>query len=363
VIGGNQPPEPEDEIDRRLREITEEIGRGPVIREPSAAERAAGRGQSARRRDARAVRRAQRKAWGPRKRANPARAWLIAIVIFGIAGALTWARLGGSAKNPADDTKPVTNGTAPHVSASAPAGPPADPFTGSPADGYANGQAGIAVPAAHAIGSYPAAEVQAAYAETRKLLIASNLDPQTLHGGSPDALASQLIAQQRTFFVSELNKIGTSKQGYTLSTRGWVQSFAPGTTQFVSNTIKVHGMMSAAVAQDSGRDVLRVHADYLFVYAVEPPHEPADWMRIVDRNYSNVDFATWDDPGGQLEPWLSLWNGGGTAGARCGINDGFVHPAFPSGPPDKVKPSGVPINPYDQVTRPNFRSCHRTTRT
>jgi hypothetical protein len=311
------------------------------------------------------VRRAQRRAWGPRKRTSSARAWLIAIVIFGIAGALTWARLGWSS-NPANDTRPVTNGAVPHFSASAPArpaGPPADPFAGSPADGYADGQAGIVVPAAHAVGSYPAAEVQAAYAETRKLLIASNLDPQTLRGGSPDALASLLTAQQRTFFVSELNKRGVAKQGYELSTRDWVTSFAPGTTQFIGGTIKVNGTMSAAVARDNGRDVLRIHTDYLFAYAVEPPHDPVDWMRIVDRNYSNVDFATWDDPGGQLEPWLSLWNGGGTAGARCGINDGFVHPAFPSGPPDKVQPSGAPINPYSQTAKPKIKGCFVTTGT
>jgi hypothetical protein len=312
------------------------------------------------------VRRAQRRARGPRKRTSSARAWLIAIVIFGIAGALTWARLGWSSKNPANDTRPVTNGAVPHFSASAPArpaGPPADPFAGSPADGYADGQAGIVVPAAHAVGSYPAAEVQAAYAETRKLLIASNLDPQTLRGGSPDALASLLTAQQRTFFVSELNRAGANKQGYPLSTRAWVTSFAPGTTQFIGGTIKVNGTMSAAVARDNGRDVLRIHTDYLFAYAVEPPHDPVDWMRIVDRNYSNVDFATWDDPGGQLEPWLSLWNGGGTAGARCGINDGFVHPAFPSGPPDKVQPSGAPINPYSQTAKPKIKGCFVTTGT
>jgi hypothetical protein len=351
VTGGNRPPEPEDEIDRRLREITEEIKRGPVIREPSAAERAARQAQP----------QAQRQAQRPRKRARSARGWLIAIVIFGIAGALTWARVGGSAKNPADDTKPVTNGAAPHVSASTPAGPPADPFTGSPADGYADGRAGIVVPAAHAVGSYSAAEVQAAYAEVRRLLIASNLDPQTLHGGSPDALANLLTAQQRTFFVSRLNKIGADKQGYELSTRDWATSFAPGTTQFIGDTIKVYGTMSAAAAQLNGRDVLRIYADYLFVYAVEPPHDPARWMRIVARNYGNVDFATWNDPGGQLEPWLL--SDVTTAGARCDINDGFVHPDFPSGPPGKVKPSGAPINPYNQAAKPERKACIAATGT
>jgi hypothetical protein len=252
----------------------------------------------------------------------------------------------------------------PHFSASAPArpaGPPADPFAGSPADAYADGQAGIVVPAAHAVGSYPAAEVQAAYAETRKLLIAANLDPQTLHGGAPDAFASLLITSQRQQFISGLDKTGMSKQGNSLSTRGWVTSFAPGTTQFVTPTVKVHGTMNAELAKVGSQDVLRIHADYLFVYAVEPPKEPAEWMRVVARNYSNVDFATWDDPGGALEPYLNV--GGSTAGDRCDVNDGFVHPSYASGPPAKVHPSGAPVNPYSQQAIPDLRACRATTGT
>jgi hypothetical protein len=27
-------------------------------------------------------------------------------------------------------------------------------------------------------------------------------------------------------------------------------------------------------------------------------------MRIVQQQYGTVDFATWDDPGGRLEPWV-----------------------------------------------------------
>ena len=55
--------------------------------------------------------------------------------------------------------------------------------------------------------------------------------------------------------------------------------------------------------------------------------------------------------------------GGGTAGARCDVEDGFVHPQFPTGPPDKVKPTGAPINPYDQNTPPADVPCEATTGT
>ena len=167
----------------------------------------------------------------------------------------------------------------PHPSASArasPAGPPADPFTGSPGEHYAAGQAGIAASAAHAIGPYSAGQVQAAYQTVKKLLIAANLDPQTLRGGSPDAFASLLVAHQRQEFVSGLDRTGTDRHGYPLSTRDWVVSFAPGTTQFIGSTIKVHGTMSAGAARDGSQEVIQVHFDYLFVYAVEPPGEPAD---------------------------------------------------------------------------------------
>jgi hypothetical protein len=157
--------------------------------------------------------------------------------------------------------------------------------------------------------------------------------------------------------------MGTDKIGAPRSTRALVMSFAPGTTAFVGQTVKVHSTMRALVARDAGRPVLRIHVDSLFVYAVEPPGHPADWMRVVDRSYGDVDFATWDDPGGALEPWLILWNAGGVSGARCDVIDGYVHPAFPSGPPSKVQPTGQPVNPYNQSARPSTKGCRTTTGT
>jgi hypothetical protein len=365
VTGGNGPLDP-DEVERRFHELSKEIagkaGKANTGDEPR-------QGPLARRRSARGARGAQQQAGGMPQRAKRSRSslrgWLAAVVILAIAGVLTYARLGGAAANPANDSKPVTHGAVPSLAPTSPspAGPPADPFTGSPSDSYADGQAGIVLPAAHAIRGYSAAEVQAAYATTRMLLIAAELDPKTLRGGAPDALASLLIAQQRQFFVSGLDKIGVDKQGDPVSTRNWVTSFAPGTTTLIGPVIKVHGTMSASVGELDGRQALRVHVDYLFVYPVEPPGEPADWMRVVDRNYGDVDFAAWDDPGGALEPWLNQWNAGGIAGTRCDVNDGFVHPDYSSGSPDKVKPTGSPVNPYNQSAPPNQQGCRPTTGT
>jgi hypothetical protein len=289
-------------------------------------------------------------------------------VLVALIGGGAYLKVNGGTNSTANDTKPVTHGAVPSSppTVSPPAraaGPPADPFAGSPADQYANGSAGITIPAAVAHGPFSAAEVQAAYNGVRKLLVASNLDPATLMGGSPTAFADLLTSGQRAFFVQRLDQTGLDSQGER-STRAWVASFPPGTTKLIGSVIKVHGTMSAGIAHVDGQEVLRIHVDYVFVYAVEPPGLPADWMRIVDRNYGDVDFATWNDPGGALEASLYLWNAGGTAGERCGINDGFIHPQFPSGPGSQVKPSGPPVNPYDQsAPPPTGKGCRATTGT
>lgn len=51
-------------------------------------------------------------------------------------------------------------------------------------------------------------------------------------------------------------------------------------------------------------------------------------------------------------------------GGRCDFRDGFIHPAFPSRPPGRVKPSGLPRDPYDQsVPVPSQPGCQAITRT
>jgi hypothetical protein len=346
----------DDEIDRRLRELTAEVSAASRIHEPSAAERA----RAAAKREKRPRR---------RRRGGLLTAWVIVIVLLGGGGAFTWYHF-RSSPSALDDTGPVRNGPVPSSSASAVssspyvvAGPPADPFAGTPADHWAVGAAGIAMPSARSHGEFTVAQVQAAYQDTRKILIAGNLDWPTLRGGAPTAFADLLTSQQRAFFIDGLDKIGLDKQGFPLSTRDWVMSFAPGTTSFITTVVKVHGSMSAGTAVFSGRTALRVQVDYLFVYAIEPPGHPDDWMRIVAQDYGDVYFAQWDDPSGPLEPWLET--GISPAGGLCGMSDGYVHPAYPNGARSKVRPSGSTLNPYSGAPPPTSSTyvCHPTTGT
>lgn len=333
---GDQGSAHEDEIDRKLRELTEGLMAEPVLKEPSAAERAKRAG-----RDLKNDRRRQRK---QRRNARSVRltVGVIAVVVLAAAGGVTWLRLSHSPTGRSSGQQPPLGGT-PAVGA-----PPADPFAGTQAENWANGESGIVTSAAKPVGSFTAAQVMKAFQTTRRLLIAANLDKQTLLGGAPTAFADLLTRRQRADFLAALNKKGVNSGGYPLSTRKWVASFFPGSAEFTGNVIKVHGMMSAQTAHEAGGTVLAIQVNYVFGYAVEPPGNPSDWMRVLDHQYGSVDFAQWDDPGGPLEPWDQTIIG--NAGIQCGTTDGYIHPDYPSERTPVPAQSGPAINPYSRST-------------
>ncbi len=305
-----------------------------------------------------------------RKKDTRALAVLMAVaVIVVVGGVFAWLRFAPPARHHRASARTAATARAAPEASPATAlrpvtanGPPLDPFAGSPADGWADGAAGITIPAARAHGPYTAAQVRSAYETTRKLLIAANLDWPTLRGGTPAAFEKLLVRQERSEFLTGLRTTALAKNGAEENSRGLVTSFAPGSTKFVTTIVKVRGTMSAGTATESGTEVLRISVNYLFVYAVEPPGNPADWMRIVQQRYGYVDFAQWDDPGGSLEPWFSVT--GSPAGGLCGERDGYIHPDYPQGPPPSVQPSGAPEDPYSFATpAPADHGCRATTGT
>lgn len=242
-------------------------------------------------------------------------------------------------------------------------GPPADPFTGTPADRWANGAAGIALPAAGPVGSFNAAQVRLAYEKTRALLVAADLDRPTLLGGQPTAFMSLLISKQRTGFADGLDKTGVNKQGSPVSTRRLIMSFAPGGTQLIGSAIRVRGTMRAHAATVSGGyKVLDVDADYIFVYPVQPPHQPTHWMRVVNQTSWTVMFGNWAGGATSFEPWVEF-NGVFVSGVECGSKDGYVHPGYPvSQGGTSASPSGSPVDPY-VIGNSEVAGCKPTTGT
>jgi hypothetical protein len=228
-----------------------------------------------------------------------------------------------------------------------PPGPPADPFAGTPADDWADGTAGVTLPAAHAVGGYTRTQVADAYQTTRQLLIAANLDQQTLRGGQPTAFASLLTPGQRTQFLGSLKKVGLDKQDSPLSYRSWLMSFAPGSAELIGHVIKVNGTMHAKVVTDKdGTTELDIDLEYHFVYPIEPPHDPASWMRVVNEVSGSVNFANWVGADSNFAPWVEF--GPSAAGILCGSRDGFQHPDYPNDATvaPGVTPTGTLLDPY-----------------
>jgi len=117
----------------------------------------------------------------------------------------------------------------------------------------------------------------------------------------------------------------------------------------------------AKVATVTGSTVLRITVDYLFTYVVEPPGDPANWMRVVQQLTGTVDFGRWEGQGSSFAPWYDV--SGSAAGARCDTSDGYIHPDYSTGPPSTVQPSGKPVNPYSLATAAPGGGCSATTGT
>jgi len=376
-------PAPLDELDLELRQLTEGRAGDPLFLEPSAAERA--KAAPVRTEDVPSVPDAPGSPAAPTAPAGPGApdvpggtravrrrrtlhggrltAALLAVALLLVGGSLVWLRFGHTAGS-SDGSAPVPDTALGSILGTiAPgdlfAGASADPFLGTPANDWADGAAGIVAPPAEPVGGFTGAQVAAAYATTGELVAAASLDRQTLLGGPPVALERLLTAGQRATFKAGLSAQGLGKDGRPLSTRSWVASFAPGTAQLDRGVIKVSGTMDAVAVTESGRQVLRVEVNYAFVYAVEPPHDTTDWIRVITRQHGSVDFARWDDPHGALEPWVKTVVDP-LSGVACAPADGYIHPAYPSGGSTAAEQSRLVIQPYSRALPTASAACPST---
>ncbi|QXJ24721.1 hypothetical protein AGRA3207_006103 [Actinomadura graeca] len=315
--------------------------RGAAFIEPSARERARAPGRIERVRARRAERRrhrARRRLGRARRREfhEPSHRGAVVQVIAGVlvlllvsTGLWWWNRPGDPAALPAPPAI---------VPVPAPTGgvPPADPFAGSPAASYADGEAGLRMPGPRAMNGLSAADLALAYGRVRKLIAAANLDPGTVFGRSPDAFAALLHPGQRRDFRANLDRAGEG------NTRGWLTSFAAGTAEQAAETVKVHGTATAGEASERGADGVLVKADHLFVYAVRSPGRPETVIREVVRRVTEV-FVHRE--GGTVRLWVTGTDTS-SAPSACDYGDGFVHPLYPGTPGGT--PTGKPVDPYDQ---------------
>ncbi|WP_067455008.1 SCO2583/SCO2584 N-terminal domain-containing protein [Actinomadura macra] len=317
--------------------------KGAVFTEPSARERARTPGRLQRRRARRAEqrrRRAHRGLGGGRRREyrEPSHRKAVVQVIAGVlvllmisTGLWWWNRPG--------DPGALSDAPAVRPAPGLPGGgaaPRGDPFAGSPAASYADGEAGLQMPDPRAMNGLSDADLALAYVRIRKLIIAANLEPATVFGRAPDAFAALLDPRQRRDFRRDLDRKGDR------NTRSWLTSFAAGTAEQAATTVKVHGTVTAAKARDRGTAGVTVKADHLFVYAIRRPGRLDSTMREVVRRVTEV-FVHRED--GAVKLWVtSTQNSAAPSG--CDFGDDFIHPEYPGG--SGAPPTARPMDPYDQ---------------
>jgi hypothetical protein len=259
---------------------------------------------------------------------------------------------------PGADAQPARSLNVRAPSAPAPGVSPQDPFRGSPAYDYGNGAAGIRPPAAKPVAGFSASQVRDHLQTVKRALILANLDQKVWQGARPTALIKLFDPRDgyRTRVTRTFGRPSAGDNPLTIATR-----FKPSEATVHGEIVKVRGKMTFR-GMERGR--LRVHADYLFVYAVRPAGGPVRQVeRVVVRRTTDYDF--YDPARFQVTPgtFVLAKSRFRSANAKCDQDDGFIHPSFNDVPADGSIPSGAPIDPYDLNNKGNVQECRPTSRT
>lgn len=234
------------------------------------------------------------------------------------------------------------------------------PFAGSPALRWADGEAGVVLPAAKAVGSASKERVAQALELTRKLLVGANLDPRTLRGESPTDALSVLDPKQPDLLGHLNASLRTPDKVHDpvlLFSR-----FDPDEVRLVGDVVKTRGHMTFSKGEFAG---VAVHADYTFVYPVSRADGSTEVTRTVVRRVLDVELsdpAHYDVTPGRL---LLRTYDQELANSACEVYDGFLHPQFDTAEPTGAEPTGPATDPYDRsrdVGRNTSESCGTVSR-
>ncbi|WP_441245485.1 SCO2583/SCO2584 N-terminal domain-containing protein [Kitasatospora sp. McL0602] len=220
------------------------------------------------------------------------------------------------------------------------------PWAGSPAADWPAGASAIVLPQAQAVGAFDADQVATRLQLVKDYLIATNLDPAVIAGGSPQAALDLLNSKAQANLAAALAK--HDKDDNPL---GWLTRIAPQEAALVGSTVKVQGWTKL---EGDGEDGLLVHTDYTFVYPVRPGTDShptgSTWTaRVIERRA--IDFRFYDPAHYRVDSNKIYMQHGSSdgAGAACNDDDGFLHPDFPKYTFGDSMPTaqGAPSDPYD----------------
>ncbi|KUO21055.1 hypothetical protein [Streptomyces dysideae] len=217
------------------------------------------------------------------------------------------------------------------------------PFAGSPAERWADGEAGIVLPKAKAVGAYSEAQVEQALQQTRRLLVDANLAPATLRGERPKAALGVIEPHQKellTLLDTSLRKPDGKHDPLGLFSR-----FDPDDVRLAGDVVKTRGRMTVEAGKQAS---VVVHADYTFVYPVVQVEGPPEVTRTIVRRVLDIELfdpARYRVTPGKITVTLYDVEIGNSA---CDVYDGYLHPQFNSAEPTGAPPSGPTTDPYDR---------------
>lgn len=217
------------------------------------------------------------------------------------------------------------------------------PFAGSPALRWADGEAGIVVPKAKALDGLSKDRVELALQQTKKLLVASNLDPKTLRGERPETALAVLDPKQPGT-LDDLNRALRAPDKADDPLRLFSR-FDPDEVRPAGDVIKVRGRMTF---EKGDQDGVAVHADYTFVYPVVRTDGSTEVTRTIVRRVLDVELldpTRYQATEGRLSVVQFARDIGNSA---CDVYDGYMHPEFPSSGPTGSPATGPTTDPYDR---------------
>ncbi|MFJ6084103.1 hypothetical protein ACIQI8_22130 [Streptomyces sp. NPDC092369] len=292
---------------------------------------------------------------GTPKKGRRRKAWAIIGVPVAIAVALVAMKPSlipgdpfGGQSDVDEAASPLPAETAPPTTAPGAADPEIptldEPFAGSPALRWADGEAGIVLPKAKAVGAVSKDRVELALQQTRKLLVDANLNPKVVAGARPVAALSVLDPKQPKL-IGDLNTAlrSPSEAHDPLS---MFSRFDPGEVRLVGDVIKTRGRITFKKGKF---DAVAVHADYTFVYPVVRTDGSTEVTRTIVRRVIDTELpdpAHYNVTAGRLMVVKYDEDAGNSA---CDVNDGYLHPQFRSQAPSaSATPTGPAVDPYDR---------------
>ncbi|MEV7504183.1 hypothetical protein [Streptomyces sp. NPDC093018] len=344
----------DEEWERFLRESVEGAAGAPV--EPSARARSL----------ARQARQSPRRPGGRRRVGRYVTGLLAVVALLGVAlfpqRIVGWFGGGGPDATPlaAESERPRTApGAEPDLRPTL-----TEPFRGSPAARWADGAAGITVPAARATGWMDKAQVARALARSKEFLVAAGLDTRVLRGERPAKAIAVLNPRQED--VQRYLRAALSAKTPTPETDPLLlfSRFRPDQARLVGDVVKTRGRLSY---REGKRGAVEVTADVTFVYPVTPAKGGGEVLRTIVRREV---VMSWDDPSKVVtEPGtmsllsyaLDMTNGG------CSAPTGYFVPPFGT---TQHTDRAHRLDPYDRSepvdksggVRPTAGNCATATR-